>query len=316
MRITLTASIVFLLVPASSLHGDSIVSTFCRVGLADGGEIAVSSTGECNVVGPLGPIRFPPQAEASAATGYGLLEGAFWASASVRTFAIHPGYDPDILVYTEYSTARAYAELSFHATTAGPVRPGLIDLSYFGFDSSEGNRDFHANGMIGNLFAEIQEPDGSCRGACDGTFPFILGQPFDIRVSAFAESWGNWYSLGVSTGFLDADFQLRELDGSPVDLLLDSEPPVPVPEPSTFLLLAPALSLLVLGRVVGRYLRQETGNRGKWGTGPHASFPADRVRSTPRKSPALHSLILVVIGRSPCKPSPTTTPQNPDAAPS
>lgn len=265
MRIALTASIVFLLARASFLQGDSIASTFCRVGLPDGGEIAVSSMGECNVVGPLGPIRFPPQARAWAATDYRFLAfdwsetipaGAFWASTGVRTSAVHPGYDLDNPFYTEYSTAVAYAELSFQATTAGPVRPGLVDLSYYRLSGSSGNREFYADGMIGNLFAEIQEPGGSCQGACDGTFPFILGQPFDIRVTAFAQSWGTNYSGGDSDGFFEAFVQLRELDGSPVDLVLDSEPPAPVPEPSTFVLLAPVLSLLILGRVAGRYLRR------------------------------------------------------------
>jgi hypothetical protein len=79
-----------------------------------------------------------------------------------------------------------------------------------------------------------------------------LGQPFEIRAIAFAQSWTEEHYAAESNGAsLALRFRLRELDGTPVYLSLFPDP-TPVPEPSTLLLLAPALSLLLLVRAARR----------------------------------------------------------------
>jgi hypothetical protein len=258
VRIALTASIAFLTTSVPGLHGASILNTFCSVDLP-GGTVAVNSTADCNVMGaPVGAFPFAPFAEAHAGTDYGFEpflwpDGSsgesFYASVSARSGAGH-------LFHDAYSHAEAYAELSLGATTAGPVRPGLIDVAFFG-------RVDHADGFgrvtssIGSLFAEIPEPNQSCSGACGGTFPFVLGQPFDIHLVAFTESWATDVNgLSFESAFGYSYLRLRELDGTPTDLFLASEPPTLVPEPSSWLMLAPALLILLVGRLVGRYVRR------------------------------------------------------------
>jgi hypothetical protein len=227
--------------------------------------LAVSSVNACSVVGPhIEPYTLTPFAKADASTHYGVLsaddsetipEGAFWAGAFVQTAALHTFPEHLEILYSE---AEAHAELSLHAKTSGPVRPGLIDLAFRGnVDFDAGRSTAYVEGVIGNLFAEIQDQDyGSCRGACDGRFAFVLGQPFDIRLIAHSHSWGtSGYGNGERHVYVNTTFQLRELDGTPVDLLAAFESPTLVPEPSTILLVAPVLSLLMLVRVAGRYRR-------------------------------------------------------------
>jgi hypothetical protein len=265
MRTALTASILFLLAPGSYLYGGAILSTYCRAGIAGGGEIAVSSAGECSVEGPLvEPFRLPSFAQALALTDSGFMpldseypEGTFGATVIVRTFARFAGEGDPFPEGGEYSTASAFAELNLSASSAGPVRSGLIEQFNWGGSDTEGpaNRS-EVQVVIGNLFGQVW-PGGCQDAACSGTFPFVLGQPFAIRVSAFAQSWGDGaiVSSRADTQW-NIRFKLRELDGTPVDLLLDSEAPAAVPEPSTLLLLAPALSLLILGRLVGQRHRK------------------------------------------------------------
>jgi hypothetical protein len=248
---------------ASSAKAATILSTYCRIGLPGGGEIVASSTSDCSVMGPLvEPYRFPPSAEASAYAHYyfysldgepEIPEGTFSAFVRVRADANHVP-----LEWNDYSNARGEAELSFRATTAGPVRAGLIQF-FNGWDGRGlGQGDFQGQMVVGNLFADIYE-FGECIGACNnrGTFPFVLGEPFDIRLAAVALGWADRYDPGKAAGDLSLQFKLRELDGTPVDLLLESESPVAVPEPSTVLLFAGGLTSLVLLRVFGRCRRKE-----------------------------------------------------------
>jgi hypothetical protein len=61
MRIALTTSIVLLVASASSLYGDIIVSTYCRVALPGGDAIEVSSPSGCSVTSPIvEPPKRPP----------------------------------------------------------------------------------------------------------------------------------------------------------------------------------------------------------------------------------------------------------------
>jgi hypothetical protein len=265
MRLAAATSIVFLLTPGSCLFADSILSTSCRIGFVDGTEIAVNSTGTCNVVGPPEPYRDSSYAWALAETlyrleppDYHLPEGSYRFATVARTLAIYndrPG-DP----FSEaYAMASAYAELDLRATTAGPMRPGLIDLFSFVADSSWGNQTFYVQARIGDLFREGQY-EGNCGGPCTGTFPFVLGQAFDIQALAFSQSWsGDPDVVSANDILLALRFRLRELDGTPVYLSFNTEPVSPVPEPSTLLLVAPALSLLLLLPVIGRYLRPRRG---------------------------------------------------------
>jgi hypothetical protein len=269
MRTAVTASFLFLLAPGSHLYGDAILSTYCRAGIAGGGEIAVSSTGECSVEGPLvAPFPLPSSAQALALTDFGFMppdsdypDGTFGAYVVARTFARFAGEGDPFPYGGEYSTATAYVELILHAGSAGPVRSGLIEQHNWGWSDTGGDaNNTEVQVVIGNLSGVVW-PDGCQDAACSGTFPFVLGQPFDIRLSAFSQSWGDGFitASGADT-YWHIRFRLRELDGTPVDLLIDSEPPAAVPEPSTWLLLGAGLSLLLLGRACGR--------GGRVGSGP------------------------------------------------
>jgi hypothetical protein len=234
--------------------------------LPDGGVTEISSTAGCSFVLPIPPFTVPAFAEASARSGYEFLSvdlseeipaGSLWAYSSVSARAHHPPFDPELSSWSEYSDARAFAQLSLRATTAGPVRPGLVDLTYsFGW-GCEGNTEVQGEGRIGDVFLKFLDP--GCPGfhpTVGDTFPFILGQPFDIHLSTFVRGVGGYPYGGNSDASFDVFFYLRELDGTAVDLLLDSEGPVPIPEPSTLLLLASALSLLALQRAIALHLRK------------------------------------------------------------
>jgi hypothetical protein len=254
MRIAVTA-LISLLLTGSPVGAATILSSYCRIGLPDGGEIVASSSSDCSVMGPLvEPYRFPPSAEASAYAHYGFYsfegepeipEGTF--SAFVRVTADARGVP---LEWTNYSNARAEAELSFRGTTAGPVRPGLIQFFNLGHGEGLGYGDFQGQWVVGDFVGNIYE-FGGCLGDCFGetTVPFVLGDAFDIRLAAVALGWADRDGSGAASGDLYLQFKLRELDGTPVDLILDSETAVVVPEPSTFLMLLPALIFLVLARL-------------------------------------------------------------------
>jgi hypothetical protein len=260
MRFAVTASIILLLASASSLYGDIIVSTYCRVAVPVGDAIEVSSPSGCSVAGPIvDAFPFPATAEARFDAHYEFLsfegepeipEGTFSAYARVDADARYlPGYP-----FNDYSYARTDVELSFRATSSGPVRSGLIQLLSFGDGRGFGQGSFEATSTVGNLFARAEFQN--CTG-CQGTLPFVLGQPFDIRV--FVSGGGivdSQETVGGGHGFFNVRFKLRELDGTPVDLLLETDTPVAVPEPSTVLLLAGGLVSLVLARVHGRCRRK------------------------------------------------------------
>jgi len=257
MRVVATASTLLLLACVPCLRGASILSTFCSVILPDGSAAEATSTAACSVVGPVvPPSPQEPFAEAHAFTDSALLppgshedfpDGAFWAVASAQTYVRTAPYQP----FEPPSRAEASAELFLTAETAGPVRPGLIDLLFLqDIDIDFGVSFAQLQVMIGSLFAEVIEPSAPCRGACNGTFPFLLGQPFDIYVAAFSQASAEPIVSGGSSrrGEVQVLFQLRELDGTPVDL-------ASVPEPSTIALLALGLVLLMLTRTVRESLR-------------------------------------------------------------
>ncbi len=266
MRLAATASFVLLLAPASSLHGDIIASTYCRVAVPGGDAIEVHSPSGCSVTGPIVEgYSFPSTSEAQFSAYYEFLSSAGEPEIPEGTFSASVSVDADtrylpVEGFNDYSYARADIELSFRATSAGPVRDGLIQMLSFGEGRGLGQGGFDATSEIGNLFARADF--GSCTG-CQGTFPFVLGQPFDIRVFVSGGGLGNnTEQAGGAEGFILVQFKLSELDGTPVDLLLESDSPVAVPEPSTVLLFGAGLASLVLVPRFGRCRRKRgTGSR-------------------------------------------------------
>ena len=169
MRFAVAASIVLLLASDSSLYGDIIVSTYCRVPLPGGDVIEVSSSSGCSVTGEIvEPFKVPSSAEAQANAYYQfesyepeIPDGTL--SAYVEAYADTLYAFPS---FQDYSTARASVELSLRATTAGPVRSGLIELKSNGYGRGYGVGGFDANSTIGNLFGLV---DGMyCIGDCWG----------------------------------------------------------------------------------------------------------------------------------------------------
>jgi hypothetical protein len=242
MLIARTAFVVCLLTAAPGAQGTTIVSTSCSTEFPDGSPTAsVTSTTGCTLgVDPLFANPREPFADAQASIGGFVEDGLFGALGSAFTFVFQPTLDPPDFTFEVISAARASAALDLVAVSPGPLRPGLIDLAVQssgagGFGGSAGGET-----GVGTLFASIFDL-GNCVGACEGTFPFVLGKPFDIHLSVFSESAASWFEPQSRNLNIQFSFRLLELNGTPVDLQL-----VAVPEPSTFLLLASLLPLLVL----------------------------------------------------------------------
>jgi hypothetical protein len=189
----------------------------------------------------LDPFHRDEFAEAQGSVDYSVLSGEFMSRGSVLAFAVQPfPIEPPFLDSDRFSRASVFLTLDLTAWSGGPLRPGMIELLVLHPDvSSPGVTDAFFVCQVGTLF------DGELGFCPSGTFPFTLGRSFAIHLGLEAHALDSGVSgLGHQPADFIVSFRLTELDGTPVDVEL-----FPVPEPSTFLLLASALPFLVIKRM-------------------------------------------------------------------
>jgi|GEM_PF-5269647 len=135
-----------------------------------------------------------------------------------------------------------------NAITLGPVRPGFIEILGLGTSESGGGTV-----TIGGYSFSCSDfgcaPQGEIHQA---DLPFTLGVPFQINISAFANSLNDGSSIvnfqfslfeSVDLGFSFAPFASESV------LVYDAPA---VPEPATVFLCAGGLALLAVGRRIRR----------------------------------------------------------------
>jgi hypothetical protein len=242
----LTAS---LLVLAPCVDGASVaIDAFCYTDLVGGGSITQTfsirqnapTMGGCSVGTP--PDTFPGLeaefADAKALVDYDVSSGEFLSMGRLALEVDYPIDDPSN-TSDLHSRASVSLALSLIASSPGPSRPGLIELMAVNPITSEGTASALLEEQVGSIVRTLDSSGGII-----GTFPFVLGEPFPVRVSieAFALDSG-FYAYGYQETFFRLNFRLTELDGMPVDIQLTA-----VPEPSTLLLVASVLPLLIVRR--------------------------------------------------------------------
>ena len=182
-----------------------------------------------------------------------LLLATLPAFASTVTSAEIDGFDTTVVTGTAMvsyfgDTSLDPSSISASATatsiTLGPVRPGFIEIQGWGTGEYGGG-----NVTIGGYSFSCSDSGCAPQGYINqADLPFTLGVPFQINVSAFANS------LNDGSGNINFEFSLFES----VDLgfgyapfagesVLVYDPPA-VPEPATILLCAGGLTLLTAGR--------------------------------------------------------------------
>lgn len=207
-------------------------------------------------------------ATATAGVGYTLDLPFTAASSGYIGASIEANTNPTPTDPTLYSSsiatgmsADASITLQYTLTTAGPIRPGYVEidrlLSAAGSDyrNSGGVRDDFAdvNAAIGNAVSVVCPEDYGfeCAPSGPGTlFPITLGQPFvfseqiTIDTSDWVGGMGELFNYGdyLESGSAELNFNFRLVEA-------DETTPVAVelvPEPSTFGLLA-VIGVLMVG---------------------------------------------------------------------
>jgi hypothetical protein len=150
-------------------------------------------------------------------------------------------------------SASADVDLTFWATTEGPVRNGLAFLGIYPDGDGGGfgyitRRQHQLESLTSSLLSRsCLERFVTCTGneipAGNGLFLFRLGEPFQIQLKAGVEmesiedsgfgGWSNYPGLRL---------ELWELDGAPVEIL----GPVTVPEPRPFGAIMLAISAMLI----------------------------------------------------------------------
>ena len=179
------------------------------------------------------------------------------AFASTFTSAEIDGFDTTVV--TGIATASYFGDTSLDpssisvstlasAITLGPVRPGFIEILGSGTSESGGGTV-----TIGGYSFNCS--DFGCAPQSDihqADLPFTLGVPFQVNISAFANSLNDGSSI-INFKFslfesVDLGFPFAPFKGESV---LVYDPPA-VPEPTTVFLCAGGLALLAVGRRIRR----------------------------------------------------------------
>ncbi len=221
-----------------SMSGAVTTSTTCGVG----GTQSVSNPTNCSI----NPANSAPSAAASITINqltFVPSAGSFTSftvdvsgSATAIPF-YNPGTGPNI-----GSSASSTANVSYQFSTPGPVRQGVITLSYSvnNLQSGPGNDSGQIAVQVGSLGDSCGGIGGICNGFLDTpgprSFSFTLGNTFGFDLTEAFKAVGDPSSegTGFAKGGLTFNLQLFEADGkTPVAISA-------APEPGTLgLLLAP-----------------------------------------------------------------------------
>ena len=182
-----------------------------------------------------------------------LLLATLPAFASTVTSAEIDGFDTTVVTGTatvsyfgdtSLDPSSISASASDISMTLGPVRPGFIQI-----DGGGGGEFGGGNVTIGAYSFNCDSSGCSTPGYTFGDLlPFTLGVPFQVDISAFADSFGtgsgnSYFDFSVFES-VDLGFPSTPFAGASV---LVYDPPA-VPEPATILLCAGGLAFLAVGR--------------------------------------------------------------------
>ena len=188
---------------------------------------------------------FGPHATANAQVILNLAgNGANWSTLTTEQSGVAiqglPGPGQGSGPGTEVHARINYSDL---LTTAGPIRPGYLQLQFSGSVSYIYDGSGAITTGIVNINPNSSLPQFTCEeyGGCTGNaflqhnllIPFTLGKAFTIEASGYFDAYA-YCNDGISGGSAESNYQFRFLEADGTTAVEVSQ----APEPSTCLLLA------------------------------------------------------------------------------
>jgi hypothetical protein len=174
---------------------------------------------------------------------------AFSTTVGVGEFSGIIAVDANVVAPDEAGSASASLSFLDELYTSGPVRPGLMAITFGGGYADNGEYDGSGSAQIGpwcGFSIGSVAPSGDCGLPGDGFIPVELGTQFALQATmgGYARSTqaGGGGSVGVSLNF---SIEFFEADGVTSVPLLEA-----TPEPSALLLCSVGLGLLPLIRAL------------------------------------------------------------------